>query len=315
MTGPRDAVARGVAFTRDHTFAARRRRGPELPGADRLPWRSGGGGAGSDPDGDGAGGERDLPRAAGHALLAVSPFAVSYLVAVAAYRALPFYAAVVAVSLSVLACVPFYVGGSRGRRDYAAFRRLDPSGGGPTPADAAAAFDRLDARQRATRRRAVRTIAPVCRDGPGAFLDELPVDAGTVATTLVYRLRVESGDPALRRELAAVAELLSRDYGGAFVRHGKRLRALLAAAEPAVQVQLTLVLGNVGATANGSPAGYAEALTPAVGSDDAAVRRAAAVALGRLDCERSRRYLRVLTGDDDADVRSRAERSVRALAG
>ncbi len=203
------------------------------------------------------------------------------------------------------------VGLVRGRRDYNNLKWVTKSGSNLTPEVAAESFDYLSSPRSEVQYNALQAILKICENTPGKVVKHLHIDVSEAAELLVMCLK--SPDENVRRLAATVIKWFSRDYGRAFQPHAKYLAGLIEQSDSVLQTETAIILGNIGATINGSPDPYAKALVPAVEDEDPDVREAAALALGNLPCETSTKLLRHLTEDSAPDVQQQSRNSLGAL--
>lgn len=217
-------------------------------------------------------------------------------------------------ALGVL-CVPvvvlYEVGVRWGRDEHDQFGRLRKSVEQPSISGAAAGFRRLDSPHPELRNLAVKALLPACKKRPDAFVEAVGVPPEEVAETLLGRL--SDDHPGVRRSAAVALRWLSRAYGETLTGRLNRLYSVSKSADPAVGAPLAVTIGNVGRAAGEDRSKFAKALKPAVTSDDAEVRQAAAIGLGYVPCRESEAMLRHLSADDEQSVAERAKRSLQSL--
>lgn len=198
------------------------------------------------------------------------------------------------------------------RRDFKTTKQLRETTGQLQPETVQTAFQNIHHHQQPVREAAFQVLRQSFQDSPGAAVKTLSAEPEAISNSLRDCLDYDDL-PTVHGSLVCL-KWFSRDFAALLAPESKRFVQYLRSDHSGMQVQATLILGNIGASDSEQRAQYAAALTPSVKDLDAEVRAAAAISLGNLPCRKSMQMLKHLSEDSDPEVRRRANTALQNIA-
>lgn len=167
------------------------------------------------------------------------------------------------------------------------------------------AIQNLGHHQERVQRTAVIAAANALKESPGKAIKNSSMAPDVIYNKLIHLLQ-SSDNVNITKPCLVALKWISRDYGHLPYQNADIFTKLVKSKNSQIQVNSTVILGNIDWKKNQERETCAAAIKPAVEDPDADVRKAAAYALANIPCDPSIKLLNRLAEDPDPDVRQTA---------